>query len=122
MPIYSYECKNCMQDFDVIKGISEPEQNTCPLCGSKDISRNITAPNVICSRKSITPNPLVSDKLKPTGYHKGAPYYANPGGGLNAISYVSGRGYVEHPNLAGSPPGCDSKDGRVVLVKNEKNE
>ena len=122
MPIYSYECKGCQQDFEAIKRITDSKQAKCPFCGSIKTSRIITAPNIICSRKSSTPNRLVSEKLKPTGYYQGSPYYANPGGGLNTISYVGGRGYVEHPNLAGSPPGCDSRDGRVVLTKKKKTE
>ena len=120
MPTYSYKCELCSCVFEHTKHMTEPDPKNCPFCGKSDISKIFTVPNLIPSGKVHNNHPSVSQKIQPNGRLGTQPYYSNHRGGLNAISYVNGVGYVEHPNLACSPPGCDSKDGRIVIVENEK--
>jgi putative FmdB family regulatory protein len=132
MPTYGYRCEACHDEFEHTKRMADPPPRRCPSCGSRRVSRVFTPPNVPCCGSSSSKHPAVADRLQPTGYQNGIPYYANRQGapalenlGLNAVSFVNGPEgprIVEHPNLAGSPPGCDSRDGRVVVVKDKKKK
>ncbi len=43
MPIYSYKCNACEEEFDLLVGFSEDEANLrCPKCGSDDLSKKIS--------------------------------------------------------------------------------
>jgi len=56
MPVYEYHCNGCDSDFSVTMSLSEYEQNknqqTCPECGSSDVSRKISFVGVQTSKKS----------------------------------------------------------------------
>ncbi len=40
MPVYSYKCKDCGKEFDILVGVGEGnEELKCEKCGSKDIER-----------------------------------------------------------------------------------
>ena len=40
MPLYSYKCKDCEEEFDyLVFGKSDEEELKCPKCGSKDLER-----------------------------------------------------------------------------------
>lgn len=124
MPTYGYWCEACHDEFEHTKRMTEPPPKRCPFCGSRRVSRVFSPPNVPCCGKSGSKHPAVADRLQPTGYQKGIPYYANQQG-LNAVAFVNGPDgprIVEHGNLAGPPPGCDSRDGRIVVVKDNKKK
>ncbi len=46
MPTYDYECENCGNRFEVIRGFHEEGGDNCPNCGSK-------------SRQIFTPAPII---------------------------------------------------------------
>ena len=56
MPVYEYHCNGCNSGFSVEMSVSEYEQNknkqTCPGCGSTDVSRKISVVEVQTSKKS----------------------------------------------------------------------
>ncbi len=33
MPTYEYECEQCRDRFELVRGFSEPELTQCPRCG-----------------------------------------------------------------------------------------
>lgn len=40
MPIYEYECRKCHNEFEaLIRGESDLENNQCPECGSRELSK-----------------------------------------------------------------------------------
>lgn len=40
MPIYEYECRDCHCEFEtLIRGESDRENNACPKCASKNLSK-----------------------------------------------------------------------------------
>lgn len=44
MPIYSYECKDCGQEFDLLVGIGEgAEELRCQKCGSRNLERKFSS-------------------------------------------------------------------------------
>ncbi len=121
MPTYSYTCTGCGGVFDIVKRMSDPPPDACRLCGSSEVSRVYTTPNVPSVRKTGPQSPAVADKLQPTGYMNNIPFYGAQSG-LHALTLThgpEGPRYVAHPNLAGPPPGWDSRDGRIAIVKNE---
>ncbi|MFQ5875982.1 MAG: FmdB family zinc ribbon protein [Dehalococcoidia bacterium] len=53
MPIYEYRCNNCRRRISLlVKGFSDPPSNTCPRCGSSDLSRLISSIAVVKSEES----------------------------------------------------------------------
>jgi putative FmdB family regulatory protein len=45
MPTYSYTCKKCGNEFDLVLSFREFEEGKnlrCPDCGSKNIKQNLT--------------------------------------------------------------------------------
>ena len=43
MPIYSYKCNNCEEEFDLLVSFSESaEKPRCPKCGSDDLKKQIS--------------------------------------------------------------------------------
>jgi len=46
MPVYTYRCKDCEKEFDLLVGVGksdEEEELKCPKCGSKNTERLLTA-------------------------------------------------------------------------------
>ncbi len=44
MPIYEYRCQACGHQFDEMILGREPEPDTCPKCGEKQVTRAMSAP------------------------------------------------------------------------------
>lgn len=43
MPIYSYSCDKCGNDFELLEGMTaEKTEKNCPACGSKNISKRLS--------------------------------------------------------------------------------
>ena len=43
MPIYSYKCNQCEDEFDLLVSLSEEaEAPRCPKCGSDDLRKKIS--------------------------------------------------------------------------------
>lgn len=51
MPIYEFVCKKCKEVFEsfVMKGADDI---SCPKCGSKELEKLISTPNVCCPSDS----------------------------------------------------------------------
>ena len=43
MPIYAYKCGSCGHAKDVLQKISDAPLDTCPACGAKAFSKQLTA-------------------------------------------------------------------------------
>lgn len=53
MPIYSYECKDCGEKFDMLVGIGvDEEELKCKKCNSKKVQKTPTAFNTGSSSSS----------------------------------------------------------------------
>ncbi len=48
MPIYDFMCEDCQKDFEDI--VIQSEMPECPHCGSKSVSRKVSAPSPLKSR------------------------------------------------------------------------
>ena len=46
MPLYEYECDACGRRFELIRKFSDPEVETCTLCGSGPIRRLQSSPAI----------------------------------------------------------------------------
>ena len=46
MPIYDYECANCLRRFESIHGVHVAGPTSCPLCGGGPVRKAISAPAV----------------------------------------------------------------------------
>lgn len=47
MPIYEYKCSECGNTFEsYVQNLSMSESQRCPGCGSQDISRLLSLPNI----------------------------------------------------------------------------
>ena len=42
MPYYEYGCKGCGKKFELLMKFSDPDPETCPDCGQKDIEKLIS--------------------------------------------------------------------------------
>lgn len=45
MPTYSYECKKCGHEFDIIQRISDDALTDCPECKAKDELKKVIKPS-----------------------------------------------------------------------------
>ena len=61
MPKYAYKCKECLEYFEVVHGMSE-EQEVCCFCSSIDIHRVPQMPHV--ARKQVSKGGKVGDEVK----------------------------------------------------------
>lgn len=44
MPIYSYHCKDCSNDFELLVGVTaDSNEKKCPQCGSKKIEKSLSS-------------------------------------------------------------------------------
>jgi len=44
MPIYEYTCKDCQNDFEALRSMSQADEPIdCQNCGSRQVSRKVTA-------------------------------------------------------------------------------
>jgi putative FmdB family regulatory protein len=43
MPIYAYRCDDCGHAKDVLQKLSDPVLTTCPACGARAFSKQLTA-------------------------------------------------------------------------------
>ena len=56
MPIYEFQCGNCGRVAEVLIRTSlEKESPECPECGSKQLERLISAPNIPRDTATVTP-------------------------------------------------------------------
>jgi putative FmdB family regulatory protein len=46
MPLYEYQCEACHQRFEVIRKFSDPELETCTLCGKGPVQRQLSSPAI----------------------------------------------------------------------------
>jgi putative FmdB family regulatory protein len=46
MPLYEYRCEACQQRFERIRKFSDPELDTCTLCGKGPVRRLISSPAI----------------------------------------------------------------------------
>lgn len=46
MPLYEYHCEACGRRFEVIRKFSDPELDTCTLCGKGPVRRQISSPAI----------------------------------------------------------------------------
>lgn len=49
MPSYDLVCQTCKHKFSVFCTISQKDQQSCPICGGKQIKQRFTAVNVMSS-------------------------------------------------------------------------
>ncbi|MCX7959820.1 MAG: zinc ribbon domain-containing protein [Deltaproteobacteria bacterium] len=55
MPLYEYKCGNCKKIFEeLIRNISDESGISCPVCGSKEIKRLMSAYSAFGSSSSVT--------------------------------------------------------------------
>ena len=45
MPIYAFQCAECGHSFDRLQKMSDPDPETCPVCGAHQVKRQVTAPS-----------------------------------------------------------------------------
>ena len=45
MPIYAFQCADCGHSFDRLQKMSDPDPETCPVCGAHQVKRQVTAPS-----------------------------------------------------------------------------
>ena len=45
MPIYDYQCSNCSHKDEVMRKISAPSTEVCPMCGTETFSKQLSAPS-----------------------------------------------------------------------------
>ena len=45
MPIYAFQCAECGHDFDRLQKMSDPDPEACPVCGARQVRRQVTAPS-----------------------------------------------------------------------------
>jgi len=73
MPVYEYDCLNCLSKFEVKRGFHETGGNSCPKCGAEG-RRIYFAPPLVFkgpgfyvtdSRKEVDPSLEESKPLKP---------------------------------------------------------
>ena len=44
MPLYEYKCRQCGSEFELLRRISDSDDEvTCPLCGAQESDRQISA-------------------------------------------------------------------------------
>ena len=43
MPIYAYRCASCGHSRDVLQKMSDPVLTTCPVCGTDQFQKQVTA-------------------------------------------------------------------------------
>ncbi|MFA6281008.1 MAG: zinc ribbon domain-containing protein [Candidatus Omnitrophota bacterium] len=44
MPLYSYQCKKCLEKFDLLVGMNQDKQDLkCPKCSSRDIEKQFAS-------------------------------------------------------------------------------
>ena len=46
MPLYDYDCANCGQRFEVLRGVHSDEPTACPLCGGGPIKKAFATPAI----------------------------------------------------------------------------
>ena len=46
MPLYDYDCANCGQRFEVLRGVHADPPTECPLCGGGPIKKAFTTPAI----------------------------------------------------------------------------
>jgi len=46
MPLYEYECDACGQHFELIRRFSDPDVDTCTLCGKGPVRRLLSSPAI----------------------------------------------------------------------------
>lgn len=70
MPVYDYRAKDsskgctyCLEGFEMMRRLSDPPLEHCPLCG-EEIVKVITAPALGRSKS------LLDDRAKSAGFHK----------------------------------------------------
>ena len=72
MPIYEYECTKCGEKFDLLRNITDSDQEIkCPRCGANSAKRILslfgtTSSSIPSSSVSYPPTPLGSSTCGPT--------------------------------------------------------
>jgi putative FmdB family regulatory protein len=46
MPLYDYDCANCGQRFEILRGVHADEPEACPLCGGGPIKKAFATPAI----------------------------------------------------------------------------
>ncbi|RMD59241.1 zinc ribbon domain-containing protein [Candidatus Parcubacteria bacterium] len=72
MPIYSYHCQDCQNDFEIKATVAENQAKkgdkfSCPQCGSRNIKQNFGAVGYIKSSSSSSSSACSSGGGCPTG-------------------------------------------------------
>ena len=70
MPVYTYICKDCNENFDLLVGVtSEKAELKCKKCGSKNIEKTLSSFSVGDSgSKSSSSGPICPTGTCPTGF------------------------------------------------------
>jgi putative FmdB family regulatory protein len=43
MPLYGFECEDCQEEFEeLVTNLSKADEITCPRCGGKNVSRQLS--------------------------------------------------------------------------------
>lgn len=122
MPTYGYRCNACNFEFDKRQSMTEKRLVQCPDCGKRSLERVISVPYVITHEpKSTLPNSVDVLLGKP---HAGSPRIHKPKaqGGLYGVAMLGNGDIVLNPNLAGPPPGCFMREGRIVLTDTRQSK
>lgn len=46
MPLYDYDCANCGQRSEVLRGVHDVDPTSCPLCGGGPLKKAFAAPAI----------------------------------------------------------------------------
>jgi putative FmdB family regulatory protein len=46
MPLYEYKCQECHGRFEIIRKFSDPDLETCTLCGGGPVERLLSSPAI----------------------------------------------------------------------------
>ena len=56
MPIYEYECGNCGEKFEMLRGVSDSDGTVrCPCCGVKSARRLLSVFSTVSSSPECSP-------------------------------------------------------------------
>lgn len=66
MPIYEYECRNCEEKFEMLRGINDSDATVkCPSCGVKSAKRILSVFATVSSSSEYAPAGLLPARIRP---------------------------------------------------------
>lgn len=69
MPLYEFHCKTCQQPFEtIVSSHTAAKDVTCPRCGSREVEKTLSAPNLRMASGPPTPFPASSGCKPGSGF------------------------------------------------------